>query len=307
MDGILVIYKEKGFTSHDVVAKLRGILKMKKIGHTGTLDPEAEGVLPVCIGKATKLCDLLTDKDKTYEAVMKLGIITDTQDLTGSILEKRNVLLSEDEIKEASLSFCGEYDQIPPMYSALKVNGKKLYELAREGIVVERKPRKVTIYELVIKNINLDEALVTMRVTCSKGTYIRTLCHDIGEKLGCGACMKDLKRTRVERFSIENSMTLSEVEHKAKDGTIQTCIIPIDKLFLHCPKIVIEKEMCRLIYNGNSFFKRNIDKAASDDCNKMEQEKDTLIVRVYDNHDKFIGLYQYDNKNNQYKPYKMFL
>lgn len=307
MDGILVIYKEKGFTSHDVVAKLRGILKMKKIGHTGTLDPEAEGVLPVCVGKATKLCDLLTDKDKTYEAVMKLGVITDTQDLTGTILEERNVLLSEDEIKEASLSFCGDYEQIPPMYSALKVNGKKLYELAREGIVVERKARGVKIYELVIKDINLETKEVTMKVTCSKGTYIRTLCHDIGEKLGCGACMKDLKRIRVERFLAEDSLTLSEVENKTKDGTIEASFIPIDQLFSHCPKIVIEKEMCRLVYNGNSFYKRNINKTVSDDCSHMEKEDGALLVRVYDNYDKFVGLYQFDNKKNQYKPYKMFL
>lgn len=305
MDGILVIYKEKGYTSHDVVAKLRGILKMKKIGHTGTLDPEAEGVLPVCIGKATKLCDLLTDKNKTYEAVMKLGITTDTQDMTGNILEKRNVLLSEDEIREASLSFCGEYEQIPPMYSALKINGKKLYELAREGTTVERKARKVMIYDLKVNEINLNKSEVRMRITCSKGTYIRTLCHDIGNKLGCGGCMKELKRTQVERFSIEDSLTLSQVEEKVKDKTIKTYITPIEAFFFHYPKLVIIQEMCRIIYNGNGFKENIIDKAASDKIIKMENE--TLFVRVYDFNDKFVGLYQFDKKTSQYKPYKMFL
>lgn len=305
MDGILVIYKEKGYTSHDVVAKLRGILKMKKIGHTGTLDPEAEGVLPVCIGKATKLCDLLTDKNKTYEAVMKLGITTDTQDMTGNILEKRNVLLSEDEIREASLSFCGEYEQIPPMYSALKINGKKLYELAREGTTVERKARKVMIYDLKVNEINLNKSEVRMRITCSKGTYIRTLCHDIGNKLGCGGCMKELKRTQVERFSIEDSLTLSQVEEKVKDKTIKTYITPIEAFFFHYPKLVIIQEMCRIIYNGNGFKENIIDKATSDKIIKMENE--TLFVRVYDFNDKFVGLYQFDKKTSQYKPYKMFL
>lgn len=309
MDGIIVIYKEKGFTSHDVVAKLRGILKMRKIGHTGTLDPEAEGVLPVCVGKATKLCDLLTDKDKTYETVMKLGIKTDTQDMTGTILEERNVLLSEQEIKEASLSFCGEYSQIPPMYSALKVNGKKLYELAREGKEVERKARKVLIHELIIKKIDLEAFEVTMEVTCSKGTYIRTLCHDIGEKLGCGACMKELKRTRVERFQLSDSLTLAEVEEKMKEGTVESYFLPVDTLFSQYPKLVIKEESCRFIYNGNCFLKKNIDLNNSEQKNEIINQTEGVaqLFRVYDYKNVFVGLYQFDRKKNQYKPYKMFL
>ena len=198
MNGILNIYKEAGFTSHDVVAKLRGILKQKKIGHTGTLDPDAEGVLPVCVGNATKLCGLLTDKEKTYEAVLLLGQETDTQDLSGKVLRKAEVTVSEEAVREAILSFQGNYDQIPPMYSALKINGRKLYELAREGKEVERKPRKVTLREISISWIELPE--VSFTVTCSSGTYIRTLCHDIGEKLGCSGCMKTLLRTCVDRF-----------------------------------------------------------------------------------------------------------
>ena len=172
INGVINVYKEKGYTSHDVVAKLRGILRQKKIGHTGTLDPEAEGVLPVCLGKATKLCELLTDKTKTYEAVLRLGIVTDTQDMTGKVLEEHPVSVTDEEVERTILSFLGDQEQIPPMYSALKVNGRKLYELAREGKEVERKPRKVTLYEIKILEMNLP--LVRFSVTCSKGTYIRT-------------------------------------------------------------------------------------------------------------------------------------
>lgn len=184
--GILNVYKEKGFTSHDVVAKLRGITGQRKIGHTGTLDPDAEGVLPVCLGRATKLCDMLTDRDKTYEAVLLLGRVTDTQDISGEVLETRDTSgLSRESVERAIEGFVGRYDQIPPMYSALKVNGRKLYELAREGKEVERKARTVWIYGIDILEADLPR--VRMRVQCSKGTYIRTLCHDIGEKLQCGS------------------------------------------------------------------------------------------------------------------------
>lgn len=210
--GIINVYKEKGFTSHDVVAKLRGIVGQKKIGHTGTLDPDATGVLPVCLGKATKLCDLLTDKDKTYEAVMLLGMTTDTQDITGRILEEKSTeTLTADKVREVIESFIGDYDQIPPMYSALKVNGKKLYELAREGKVVERKARPVKILDIRI--IEMDLPRVRMEVSCSKGTYIRTLCHDIGEQLGCGGCMESLIRTRVSAFQIRMQRHWKKSEH----------------------------------------------------------------------------------------------
>ena len=183
-NGVLNVSKEKGYTSHDVVAKLRGITHQKKIGHTGTLDPDATGVLPVCLGKATKVCELLTDKDKTYQAVLLLGMETDTQDTTGTVTARAPVTASEEDVREAVQSFTGSYDQIPPMYSALKINGKKLYDLARAGKEVERKARMVQIHEIRIEEIALPR--VTMTVTCSKGTYIRTLCYDIGRKLGCG-------------------------------------------------------------------------------------------------------------------------
>ena len=181
INGILNVYKEAGYTSHDVVAKLRGICRQKKIGHTGTLDPDAVGVLPVCLGNATRLCDMLTDKSKEYEAVLLLGKVTDTQDISGKVLEEHPVPAEEEKAVEAVLSFLGKYEQIPPMYSALKVNGKKLYELARAGKEVERAGRPVEIRQIEILSAALPE--ITFRVVCSKGTYIRTLCHDIGARL----------------------------------------------------------------------------------------------------------------------------
>lgn len=221
MDGVIVIRKEKGFTSHDVVAKLRGILHMKKIGHTGTLDPDAEGVLPVALGKATRLVDMITDKEKTYEAVMRLGVVTDTQDMSGTVLSQTTELsVTEEELCTVVSSFVGDYMQVPPMYSALKVNGKKLYELAREGKTVERKPRPVHFYEIEILDISFP--LVRFRVTCSKGTYIRTLCHDIGEKLGCGAAMESLLRTKVGRFTLDDAITLAQTEEAVQKGTIES-------------------------------------------------------------------------------------
>ena len=210
-NGIINIFKEKGFTSHDVVAKMRGILKQKKIGHSGTLDPDAVGVLPVLLGNATVLSDMLTDKSKEYEAVLLLGVSTDTQDTSGEISKKKDTShLTEDEVKEVINSFLGEYMQLPPMYSALKVGGKKLVDLAREGKEVKREPRKVEIFHIDIIDMDLPRVKFTARV--SKGTYIRTLCHDIGEKLSVGGCMESLVRKRVDRFDIDGAITLKQLE-----------------------------------------------------------------------------------------------
>ena len=247
--GIINVYKEKGFTSFDVVAKLRGILKTKKIGHTGTLDPDAEGVLPVCIGRATKVCDILTDKDKVYEAVMLLGVETDTQDTTGEILKKLPVEESESVVKEAILSFVGEYAQIPPMYSALKVNGKKLYELAREGKTVERKARNVQIFSIEI--LEMDLPRVRMSVHCSKGTYIRTLCHDIGQKLGCGGCMEKLLRTKAGIFELADTLKLAEINALAQEGLVEEKIISVDELFEDHRKVWTKQEYDVVVHNGN--------------------------------------------------------
>ena len=250
--GIINVYKEKGFTSHDVVSKLRGIVGQKKIGHTGTLDPDAEGVLPVCLGRATKLCDLLTDKDKVYETALLLGTVTDTQDVSGEILERRDTSsVTEAMLREKISTFEGGYAQIPPMYSALKVGGKKLYEHAREGSSVERKPRNIKIYNIDILKVELPR--VKMRVLCSKGTYIRTLCHDIGESLGCGGCMEELLRTQVSRFQLENAYTLSQIEESKEKGKLEDLILPIDEMFSEYPKAVVMDRWKKLIYNGNPF------------------------------------------------------
>lgn len=252
MNGIINVYKEKGYTSHDVVAVLRKIAGQKKIGHTGTLDPDATGVLPVCLGRATKLCDLLTDRDKTYEAVLLLGKTTDTQDISGAILKEQPTdHLNEAEVTKVIESFKGTYDQIPPMYSALKVNGKKLYELAREGKTVERKSRKVTIYQIHIKEIQLPR--VRMEVTCSKGTYIRTLCHDIGNLLGTGGCMEELTRTKVGRFELKDSLKLEELRDLAQNGRLEDALIPLDQMFSELQSVVPAEKYIPKAYNGNDF------------------------------------------------------
>lgn len=295
--GVLNVYKEKGYTSHDVIAKLRGITGQKKIGHTGTLDPEAEGVLPVCFGKATRLCDMLTDKDKCYETVMLLGVETDTQDMTGKVIGRGDTSgITEEEVRTAAESFEGDYEQVPPMYSALKVNGKKLYELAREGKVVERKARKVTIHEIEIMKISLPR--VSMRVCCSKGTYIRTLCRDIGEKLGCTACMEELVRTRVSDFTLQDSATLSEIERREKDGTLEELLRPIDQMFPELKRVTAAAEWEKSVRNGGAFPEKGTGKEGSFD----ESER----VRVYDRTGAFIGIYGYKKGEGIFTPVKMF-
>ena len=294
MDGVIVIRKEKGFTSHDVVAKLRGILHMKKIGHTGTLDPDAEGVLPVALGKATRLVDMITDKEKTYEAVMRLGVVTDTQDMSGTVLSQTTELsVTEEELCTVVSSFVGDYMQVPPMYSALKVNGKKLYELAREGKTVERKPRPVRFYEIEILDISFP--LVRFRVTCSKGTYIRTLCHDIGEKLGCGAAMESLLRTKVGRFTLDDAITLAQTEEAVQKGTIESKILGIEEILAEYPRVCCTKEGDRLLANGNPLVQALVD----------AQEKKGWI-RMCSSEGSFSGVYQWDEKRNRYFPVKMF-
>ena len=295
--GVINIHKEKGYTSHDVVAKLRGIVGQKKIGHTGTLDPDATGVLPVCLGKATKLCDMLTDKNKTYETVMLLGKVTDTQDISGTVLnESPTDMLDEDTVKTVIHSFVGDYMQVPPMYSALKVNGKKLYELAREGVEVERKARPVTILDIEIKEINLPR--VRMEVSCSKGTYIRTLCHDIGEKLGCGACMEELIRTRVSRFKLEDSLTLSQVQELKEAGNIDQILVLIDEIFSGYESITLKEEFMPFVYNGNTFMPKHV--------KQYIELADGKMVRVYDDKGNFIAIYKFIKEKYIFKIEKMF-
>jgi len=299
-NGVLIVDKEKGYTSHDVVAKLRGILHMKKIGHTGTLDPDAEGVLPICLGSATRLCEMLTDKEKVYETVLLLGKDTDTQDINGVTLSEQEVTVSEEEVKIAAESFVGTYLQTPPMYSALKVNGRKLYELAREGKVIERKARPVEIKELVLLELALPE--IKMRVRCSKGTYIRTLCHDIGEKLGCMGCMKELVRTRVSCFERKDAVTLKKVEQMVKEGRLEEIILKVDQILEEYPACMVKKEADRFLYNGNPLFPENIKGFTKE---KIEKEDGTW-VRVYDDKGAFVAIYEYRKKAGGFWPVKMF-
>ena len=255
-DGIINVYKEKGFTSHDVVAKMRGILGQRKIGHTGTLDPAAEGVLPVCAGKGTKLCDMLTDHDKTYRAVLLLGTETDTEDTTGTVIGTKDTSgLTESQVREAVLSFTGDYDQVPPMYSALKVDGKKLYELAREGKTVERKARPVKIFDIQIETMDLPE--VTMTVSCSKGTYIRTLCADIGKALGCGAAMASLRRTRSGNFTLDRAHTIAELEDLSVEER-RALLLPVESAFVQYREIELSDFYHRLASCGAEIYLKKI-------------------------------------------------
>ena len=297
INGILNVYKEAGFTSHDVVAKLRGICRQKKIGHTGTLDPEAVGVLPVCLGSGTKLCDMLTDKSKEYEAVLLLGQVTDTQDVTGTVLEEHEVTVDEEQAVEAIRSFVGAYEQIPPMYSALKVNGKRLYELARAGKEVERKGRPVEIHNIEILSVSLPE--ITFRVACSKGTYIRTLCHDIGQKLGCGGTMKSLKRTRVGIFTIDGALKLSQLEELAAQGRLEEKVIPVEAMFTELPALTVKDAFARLIENGNAFYPGQAEESV--------RTPDGGQVREYDRKGRFYGIYAFSEEKERYQPVKMFL
>lgn len=298
MNGIINVYKEKGFTSHDVVAKLRGILKQKKIGHTGTLDPDAEGVLPVCLGNATKLCDMITAKEKTYRTVMLLGLETDTQDISGKVLKEQSVDLRNEEVLQAIRSFIGPYNQIPPMYSAIKINGKKMYELARAGIEVEREARPVYIFDIEVLDIKLPR--VTMAVKCSKGTYIRTLCHDIGQKLGCGACMEELLRTQSGIFNIDTAYTLSDIESMRDNNTLDDKIIKVESVFEELPSFSVKETWAKFLYNGNRM-----------PVESLELDKPLIVwperIRIYDYNKKFIGVYEFKDDMADYKPVKLFL
>lgn len=299
INGIMNIYKEAGYTSHDVVAKLRGIVRQKKIGHTGTLDPDAVGVLPVCFGSATKLCDMLTDKSKEYEALMRLGVTTDTQDMSGRILTETQVHVSETQVEQAIMDFVGKYEQIPPMYSALKVQGKKLYELAREGKEIERQPRTVEISSIQILDICLPE--VRFVVNCSKGTYIRTLCADIGERLGCGGAMAHLTRTRVGNFRIADSITLAKVEELIKQGTYSDYVIASDSVFMECEGAAVKWEAENALANGNKLYPDQLDF----DHHKSFVDGDWL--RVYNGNREFRAVYIFVENEGVFKPCKMFL
>jgi len=307
MNGIINIYKEQGFTSHDVVAKLRGILKMKRIGHTGTLDPAAEGVLPVCLGTATRLCDMLTDKVKAYRAVMVFGVATDTEDMTGQVIKELPVTCKETELRSTLVEFVGTYEQIPPMYSAIKVEGKKLYELAREGKVIERQGRPVTIYSIDVEQVICDEngniKEATIVVVCGKGTYIRSLCRDIGERLGTCACMKSLVRIKSGQFELKESLKLSEVEVLRDEGNLLDHIVTVEQVFASCGRIKTKEETDKLLRNGNKIPATALSEVTPG--GREETEFPANWYRAYTSNESFLGVYE--KKKADYVPVKMFL
>ena len=251
MNGIIVIDKPSGWTSHDVVSKLRGLLRERRIGHGGTLDPMATGVLPVFVGRATRAVEFCESAEKEYLAGMRFGLTTDTQDITGRVLTESGSSVTAGELEAVLPRFTGELEQLPPMYSAVKVGGKKLYELARRGMEAERKPRAVTIRTLELTGWDGKDAL--LRVVCSKGTYVRTLIHDIGEDLGCGAAMSSLRRTRAGSFTLSDARTLEEVEAASQSGTADLLLRPVDSLFAALPRLTVTEEGEKRIRNGVAF------------------------------------------------------
>ena len=308
INGIINVYKEVGYTSRDAVTRLTGILRQRKIGHTGTLDPAAEGVLPMCVGKATKLCELLTDHKKQYIAVIKLGIETDTEDVTGEIIDETTLSnewykdnLSSDNLYKVISKFIGTQLQVPPMYSAKKVNGKRLYELARQGKVIERKPCEITIYGIEIKNIDVNNREITIVVDCSKGTYIRTLCKDIGNELGCKGAMKSLLRTKTGDFCLENSYKLDEIEKLVKEDRLSEILILVETVFKDLRKVDVIGHSSILLENGG-LVREDFIKPSE----KPLEAKDGEKFRMYNEKGEFIAIYSYDEKISSFKIDKMF-
>lgn len=291
-NGILNINKPEGWTSQDVVAKLRGRLHIRRVGHTGTLDPMATGVLPVCFGKATRIIEYYDDDFKTYEAEMKLGMVTDTLDITGTVLETKPVDVSEEDVIQAIDSFRGWITQIPPKYSALKVNGKPLYKYAREGVEVEIKSRKIYVADIQAMEVNLGENRILFRVTCSKGTYIRTICDDIGKKMGCGGTMTALQRIQSGCFRVEDARTLPEIL-EMNDEELERCVIPMDETLVHLGRIELKSmESVPFYYNGREIDTGYVNVLASPAVPEALQEGSRLgdKYRVYDPEGKFLGI-----------------
>lgn len=281
INGVLNIFKNKGMTSFDVVRKIKFLANEKKVGHTGTLDPEATGVLPVCLGKATKTIDYIMNSNKVYEVKFLLGVKTTTYDLEGEILETNEIdHIKSDEVSEVALSFIGEYDQVPPMYSALKKNGVRLYDLARKGIEVEREARKVRIFN--ISDLKIELPYVYMKVACSKGTYIRSLCYDIGEKLKVGAAMAELNRSETSIFKQSDSVNIDDLTKE----NIQDYIMTIEDALSFYPKITVKSTFTKLLVNGVKVFDKRL---------TNEKREKNVLYRVYDSEGTFIGIGKQDD------------
>lgn len=308
--GVINVYKEAGMTSFQVVFHLRKLTGEKKIGHTGTLDPDATGVLPVCIGKATKLVDFLMDSDKQYRAVLRFGMRTDTQDITGSVLEEitedetRRILKDPENIRSAFSHFTGTFEQLPPMYSAVKVDGVKLVDAARRGREIERKKRPVTVssYEdLTIRGLEDPKGPVTAEFTvnCSKGTYIRTLCEDIGRFLSVPACMERLERTRTGGLDLSTAKTLDEIREESGKGRLEDLIIPTDHFLTKYPPLRVKDPAIRKLVFGNWL--------SAEEMEDQPEANKKQTYRIYDREEKFYALYAYDPRDKMLKCEKMFI
>ncbi|MGG4488974.1 tRNA pseudouridine(55) synthase TruB [Metabacillus idriensis] len=303
MEGVLLINKPAGMTSHDCVAKMRRIARTKKVGHTGTLDPDVTGVLPVCLGRATKIVEYLTAASKTYEAEVTLGFSTTTEDSSGEVVEKKKVdaVITKEDAAEVLKSLTGEIDQVPPMYSAVKIGGKKLYEYARAGQTIERPSRKITIHEMtLLSDIEIKEETVSFRfkVQCSKGTYVRTLAVMIGEKLGFPAHMSHLIRTASGPFLIDQCHTFEDIEEMAEEGRLQDILIPISTALNHLPKLSINDTLAKKVKNG----------AVLEVPSGFEQYGPEESIAVYDEQGTCLAIYkQHPEKNHFLKPSKVLV
>ncbi|MFC4775347.1 tRNA pseudouridine(55) synthase TruB [Paenibacillus sp. GCM10023252] len=319
MDGILAVWKPAGWTSHDVVAKVRGILRTKRIGHAGTLDPMVTGVLPLCIGRSTRVVEYLQDRPKAYRAVLQFGVATDTEDTTGNIIEEAaQVTLTEEDIHQALRSFVGEIDQVPPMFSAVKVDGKRLYELAREGVTVERKSRRVTIYEIELLDMQLNQPrpTITFTAVCSKGTYIRTLCVDIGKALGVPSAMAGLTRTMSGGFTEKDCLTLEQIAELAAAREMESKLLPADSALSHLKRVEINEGLEKAALQGQ---KLPYDRIHTDVLGRVQAEAeaevqaeaqseahDNNLVTVYNESGRFIGIYEQDADSSVLRPVKVF-
>lgn len=299
IEGVLAIWKPAGFTSHDVVAKARRILRERRIGHTGTLDPAVTGVLPLCIGRATRFVEYLQERPKTYEATLRFGIATDTEDLTGNVVEEADAtFLTEEAIADAARSFVGDIDQVPPMVSAVKMNGKRLYELAREGVVVERPSRRVIIHELNVLRITTEGPYptVTFSVTCSKGTYIRTLCVDIGKKLGVPAVMAELVRTESAGLGRSHCVTLEELQELKDRGRLGEKLLAADELLADIPRTVCGEPEATHALQGKAIG-----------AGRLQPRPDREgLWRLYRSDGVFLGLFEADGSLQAIRPVKVF-
>lgn len=299
-DGVLPVHKPAGMTSHDVVAKCRRLLQMKRIGHTGTLDPSVTGVLPLCLGRATRMVEYLQEMPKEYRAVLKFGIATDTEDLTGTIIEEMpETGITEAQVREALVDFIGPIMQTPPMYSAIKVDGKRLYELAREGKTVERKAREVVIHELEVTGFEEgDQPEVSLRVLCSKGTYIRTLCVDLGARLGVPSTMAKLERTLSAGIGLDGCLTFEEIAERMEAGTLADTLVRADKAAVHMPEHKVDERRLENALRGQKLSSWAVLPSAEG----LQKE-----FRLYTPDDRFIGIYRWDEEVGKVVPVKVFL